>query len=129
MPTTATTPERNWEKLDRTERRELEAQYLRELSMMCLPGLTEEGVQAYLLYRHERPESAITTYEEGQIRKLLHGFIDEATIPDPVVAEEHTGRLETFGAQRLHLTNAQTYVAIMVTLTFLFVLVLLFMLM
>lgn len=114
-----------WEQLDESTRREREAQYLRELSLMSVPGLTEQGVEAYLRYRHERPETAITTYEEGQIRKLLHGFIDPSRIPDPVAAEEHRGRLETFGATRLHLTSSQTYVAIMVTLNFLFVLVLL----
>ncbi len=128
MPTTKPL-RKSWEELDEATRRELEAQFLRELSMMSQPGLTEEGVQAYLAYRHDRPEQAITTYEEGQIRKLLHQFIDESKIPDPVAAEEHRGKLETFAAQRLHLTNAQTYVAIMVTLNFLFVLVLLFLLM
>lgn len=114
-----------WDQLDETTRRDREAQYLRELSLMSLPGLTDEGVEAYLRYRHERPETAITTYEEGQIRKLLRQFVDPSRVPDPVAAEEHTGRLETFGATRLHLTSAQTYVAIMVTLNFLFVLVLL----
>ena len=124
-----TTQHKTWEQLDDKARRELETQYLRELSMMSQPGLTEEGVLAYLEYRHERPELAITTYEEGQIRKLLHQFVDESRIPDPVAAEDHRGKLETFGADRLHLTNSQTYVAIMVTLTFLAVIVLLIMLM
>ena len=114
-----------WDQLDEATRHEREVQYLRELSLMSVPGLTEQGVEAYLRYRHERPETAITTYEEGQIRKLLRGFIDESRIPDPVAAEEHRGRLEKFGARRLHLTAAQTYVAVMVTLNFLFVLVLL----
>jgi len=125
MPTT----ERAWEELDGTRRRELETQYLKELSMMSLPGLTEEGVEAYLEYRHDRPELAITTFEEGQIRKLMHQFIDPSSVPDPVEQEEHTGRLENFGAKKLHMTNSQTYVAIMVTLNLLFVLVLLFILM
>ena len=125
MPTT----DKDWKDLDGTMRRELESQYLKELSMMSLPGLTEEGVEAYLAYRHDRPEMAITTYEEGQIRKLLHGFIDPARLPDPVKQEEHTCKLENFGAQKLHLTNSQTYVAIMVTLNLLFVLILLFVLM
>ena len=75
------------------------------------------------------PEMAITTYEEGQIRKLLHRFVDPSKLPDPVEQEEHTGKLESFGANKLHMTNAQTYVAIMVTLNLLFVLVLLFVLM
>ena len=125
MPTT----EKAWDELDGVRRRELESQYLKELSMMSLPGLTEEGVEAYLAYRHDRPEMAITTYEEGQVRKLLHRFIDPARLPDPVEQEEHTGKLENFGAQKLHMTNAQTYVAIMVTLNLLFVLILLFVLM
>ena len=125
MPTT----EKAWTELDGTTRRELESQYLKELSMMSLPGLTDEGVEAYLAYRHDRPEMAITTYEEGQIRKLLHSFIDPARLPDPVAQEEHTGKLENFGAQKLHLTNSQTYVAIMVTLNLLFLLILLFVLM
>jgi len=117
-----------WDRLDERTRRDLEKQYLRELSMMSLPGLTEKGVEAYLDYRRERPEAAITTYEEGQIRKLLRQHVDPARVPDPVAAEEHVGRLETFGARRLHLTSSQTYVAIMVTLNFLFVLVLLLLL-
>ena len=125
---TAATPATAWDRLDETTRHEREAQYLRELSMMSLPGLTETGVEAYLAYRHERPDSAITTYEEGQIRRLLRRHVDPSRVPDPVGAEEHVGRLETFGATRLHLTNAQTYVAIMVTLNFLFVLVLLLLL-
>jgi hypothetical protein len=118
-----------WKELDGSARRELESQYLKELSMMSLPGLTEEGVEAYLAYRHDRPEMAITTYEEGQIRKLLHRFVDPAKLPDPVRQEEHTGKLENFGARKLHLTNSQTYVAIMVTLNLLFLLLLLFVLM
>jgi hypothetical protein len=125
---TPATPSTAWDRLDEATRRDREAQYLKELSMMSVPGLTEEGVEAYLRYRHERPDSAITTYEEGQIRKLLHRYVDPSRVPDPVAAEEHVGRLETFGATRLHLTNAQTYVAIMVTLNFLFVLVLLLLL-
>ena len=125
MPTT----ERTWKDLDETRRRELESQYLKELSMMSLPGLTEDGVEAYLAYRHGRPEMAITTYEEGQIRKLMHRFIDPTAVPDPVEQEEHTGKLEKFGAQKLHMTNSQTYVAIMVTLNLLFLLILLFVLM
>jgi len=117
-----------WDRLDERTRRDLETQYLRELSMMSLPGLTGAGIEAYLGYRRERPEAAITTYEEGQIRKLLRHHVDPSRVPDPVAEEEHVGRLETFGASRLHLTNSQTYVAIMVTLNFLFVLVLLLLL-
>ena len=115
----------DWDEMDQTARRDLDRQYLKELSLMAHPGLTERGVQAYLDYRHERPGLAITTFEEGQIRALLHPFIDPSRVPDPVVGEEHTGKLETFGARRLHLTNAQTYVAIMVTLNFLFLIALL----
>jgi hypothetical protein len=126
MPGTTT---RRWEELDEPTRRERETQYLKELSMMSLPGLTEEGVRAYLDYRHERPEVGITTFEEGKIRRLLHRFVDETRIPDPVLEEQHTGRLENFGATRLHLTNSQIYVAIMVTLNFLFLIVLLLFLM
>jgi len=123
------TTEEEREETAGTARRDLEAQYLKELSMMSLPGLTEEGVEAYLAYRAQRPGMAITTFEEGQIRKLLRRFIDPARVPDPVEQEEHTGALETFGARRLHLTNSQTYIAIMVTLNLLFVLILLFVLM
>ena len=125
MPTT----ERARDESAETRRRELESQYLKELSMMSLPGLTERGVEAYLAYRHDRPELAITTYEEGQIRKLLHRFIDPTTLSDPVEQEEHTGKLENFGARALHMTNSQTYVAIMVTLNLLFLLILLIVLM
>ena len=67
--------------------------------------------------------------EVVQIRKLMNQFVDLAKLPDPVEHEEHTGKLENFGAQKLHLTNSQTYVAIMVTLNLVFVLVLLFILM
>jgi hypothetical protein len=123
------TAQRAWEELGGAKRQELERQYLKELSMMSLPGLTDAGVEAYLEYRHDRPEMAITTYEEGQIRKLMHQFIDPSRLPDPVEQEEHTGRLENFGAKKLHMTNSQTYVAIMVTLNLLFVLILLFVLM
>ena len=116
MPDPTRTP---WEELDESSRSQLETQYLRELSMMSVPGLTEDGVEAYLKYRHGRPEASITTFEEGQIRRLLRPFVDESKIPDPVAAEEHRGALEEFGARRLHLTNSQIYIAIMVTLNFL----------
>jgi hypothetical protein len=36
----------------------------------------------------------------------------------PVAEEEHLDPLEVYGAKRFHLTNQQTYVAIMVGLTF-----------
>ena len=96
---------------------------------MSFPGLTEEGLDAYLTYRHERPVHSITTFEEGQIRRMLRPYVNRSNLPDPVAAEEHEGWLENFGARRLHLTNAQTYVAIMVTLNLLVVLALLFLLM
>ncbi|HXV76671.1 MAG TPA: hypothetical protein VD788_10160 [Candidatus Polarisedimenticolaceae bacterium] len=118
-----------WSELDEPQRRELDLQYLRELSMVSRPGLTAAGIQAYLDYRHERPERAITTFEEGQIDRLLQRYVDRSHLPDPVALEEHRGRLERFGAARLHLTNAETYVAIMVTLNLLFVIALLVVLM
>jgi hypothetical protein len=124
-----TTTEKTWDELEETRRRELELQYLKELSMMSLPGLTEGGVEAYLAYRRDRPGMGITTYEEGQLRKLMHRFIDPTKVRDPVEEEEHTGKLDKFGAQRLHMTSSQTYVAIMVTLNLLFLLILLFILM
>ena len=65
---------KRWEELDPETREELERQYLDELGDYYEPGLTDEAVQAYLKYRHERPDAAITTFEEGQIKKLLHQF-------------------------------------------------------
>jgi hypothetical protein len=128
MTTTSTTP-KSWTTIAPEEQSELDAQYLRELSLWVYPGLTEQGVDAYLAYRHQRPEHSITTFEEGQIRRLLHPFIDQTKLVDPVALEEHRGRLEKFGAERLHLTNDQTYVAIMVTLNLVFLVILLIMLM
>jgi len=86
---------KTWGTLDPEDRRELDAQYLRELSMWSHPGLSEEGVDAYLDYRHERPDHAITTFEEGKIRALLRSFTDRSRLADPVAAEEHRGRLVT----------------------------------
>ena len=126
---TTASQQRPWPSLTPEERRELDTQYLRELSRMSLPGLTEEGLDAYLAYRHERPVHSITTFEEGQIRRLLRPYVDRSRLPDPVVNEEHRGWLENFGARRLHLTNAQTYVAVMVTLNLLVVVALLIVLM
>jgi len=107
-----------WEELDQETRRDLDAQYLRELGDWGIHGLDDEGIRIYLEYRRERPGAAITTYEEGQIRKLLQAHADPSQRPDPVAAEEHLDPLETFGARRFHLTNQQTYVAIMLLLTF-----------
>ena len=86
--------------------------FVDELQHECEPGLTDEGLRAYLAYRHERPDGQITTYEEGQIRRFLHRMRDPAKVPDPVEQEEHVGRLENFGARRLHLTNFGLFAAI-----------------
>ncbi len=105
------TPPR-WEQLDAATRRRLDAQYLEELARVAEPGLTERGIRAYLDYRHERPEAQITTFETGQIRHMLHGLRDPGQVPDPVEQEEHRGRMERFGARRLHLTHFELYAAI-----------------
>ena len=107
-----------WEDLDVQTRRELDARYVTELADWGIHGLDEEGVRVYLEYRRERPGAAITTYEEGQIRKLLHPHADPSQRPDPVDAEEHLDPLETYGARRFQLTNQQSYVAVMLILTF-----------
>ena len=101
-----------WEDLDEASRERLDASYLEELSRCAEPGLTEDGVRAYLEYRHERPDAQITTYEEGQIRHLLHEYQDPSLRPDPVEQEEHDDVFERFGARRLHMTNMGTYVII-----------------
>jgi hypothetical protein len=115
MAAPAQTP---WDELDEKTRRELDARYLDELDDWGIHGLGDEGIRIYLDYRHERPGAAITTYEEGQIRRLLHGYADPAQRPDPVAEEEHLDPLEVYGARRFHLTNQQTYVAVMILLTF-----------
>jgi len=106
-----------WDEFEPSARKKLDEQFLKELETWPEPGLTEEGIQAYLQYRHDHPTEAITTYEEGQIRKMLHRYVDPTTIPDPVEQEEHTDPVERFGAERLHLTNSATYVAVMLVLT------------
>ena len=58
-------------------------------------------------------------YVDPKLAESGWGVVDESKIPDPVAAEEHRGALEEFGARRLHLTNSQIYIAIMVTLNFL----------
>ena len=42
------TAHKAWEELDGEQRRELESQYLKELSMMSMPGLTDEGVDVHV---------------------------------------------------------------------------------
>lgn len=108
---------RSWDELDDETRERLDAQYLEELSRWNDSGLTDECVEAYVKYRHERPECAITTYEEGQIRKMLHTMGDPEALPDPVEEEEHLDALEVVGAKRFHLTNAETYGVVMILLT------------
>jgi hypothetical protein len=103
----------DWEHLDPEVRGELDDRYRHELDGVVEPGLTEEGVAEYLEYRHERPEGQITTYEEGQIRRMLRGKFDASAVPDPVELEPHTGRIENFGAHRLHLTNFGTWLFIL----------------
>ena len=85
-----------WGDIDPATREELDAQFLRELSSWDIRGLTNEGVQAYLAFRHERPDASITTYEEGQIRKMLRRYRDPGI--DPHVGwRDLQGR---FGASR-----------------------------
>jgi hypothetical protein len=115
MPASTT----EWDKLDSEHRKELDEQYLEELSSWAEPGLDDEAVQEYLRYRHQRPDANITTFEEGQIRKLLHRHAHPEAVPDPVELEEHTDPIERFGARRLHLTNAKTYLAVMLVGTLL----------
>ncbi len=103
-------PQPRWESLDAATRHELDEQYLEELARVAEPGLSDEAIEAYLAYRHERPLAQITTFETGQIRHMLHGLRDPARIPDPVEREEHRGRIERFGANKLHLTNFGTFV-------------------
>jgi hypothetical protein len=111
---------KTWEELAPTMREELDRRFLGELARWSTPGLTDDGVQAYLDYRHQRPDAAITTYEEGQIRKILHDHQGTTREPDPVELEDHVGRIEQIGARRFHLTNDQTYFAVMLLLTFAF---------
>jgi len=98
-----------WDDLDPATRETLDLQFLRELSAWDVRGLTDDGVRAYLAFRHERPDAAITTYEEGQIRRMLRRYRDPALVPDPVALEPHDDPLERFGAERLHLTSMETY--------------------
>ncbi len=115
-PSTTT---RRWEDLDPTTREELDARFMKELATWHEIGLSDEGARLYLEYRRERLDAAITTYEEGQIRKLLRPYADPSKRLDPVETEEHIDTVEVLGAKRFHLTNVQTYGAIMLALTFL----------
>lgn len=116
---------RSWNQIDVEERHTLDSRFLDELRMWYETPLSSEGIRAYLAYRHQRPDSAITTYEEGQIRSLLHRYADLSVIPDPVRQEDHVDGLEVFGAERLHMTNSKTYVSVMVVLTLIAVVALL----
>lgn len=107
-----------WDDLDPETRAALDAQYLMELESWYEPGLSEEAVRLYLEYRHERPGATITTYEEGQIKRLLHPLADPTAEPDPVALEEHVGKLESFCAERLHFTNVGAYLAVMLALIY-----------
>ena len=113
------TPDASWEDLDDATRAELDSRYLRELNDWGIHGLGDDGVRVYLDYRRERPGAAITTYEEGRVRKLLQPFADPSQRHDPVAEEEHLDPLEVYGARRFHFTNQQTYLAVMLGLTFL----------
>jgi len=114
MPTTLERGTR-WDDLDVETREALDRQYLAELTAYDEPGLSEEAVQAYLRYRHERPDAAITTFEEGQISHMLHQLRDPSKVVDPVEQEEHLDFLERLGA-RCHLTNLQCYAVIVLAL-------------
>ncbi|MCP4004639.1 MAG: hypothetical protein GY725_10620 [bacterium] len=113
-PSTAT---RRWEDLDQATREEFDARFIEELANWQEIGLSDEGIRVYLEYRRERPDAAITTYEEGRIHKMLRPYTDPSERVDPVEAEEHIDAVEVLGAKRFHLTNVQTYGAIMLVLT------------
>ena len=102
-----------WDQLDPETQKALDAQYREELERVAGPGLTPDALDEYLEYRHRRPEAQITTYEEGQIRRLLRGKYDPSQQPDPTEEEEHTGRIENWGARKLHLTNFGTFLFIL----------------
>jgi len=112
-----TATSRTWQELDAQTRRKMDARFLEELRMWCDAPLNDDAIRVYLAYRHERPEAAVTTYEEGQIRKMLHRYATPADRPDPVAAEEHLDPLEVFGATKLHMTNDRTYLMVMIVLT------------
>ena len=103
----------NWDELDPETRAALDAQYIKEFEGLAEPGVPPEALAAYLEYRHGRPAGQITTYEQGQIRRLLHRTRDRTRIVDPVEDEEHHDGVERFGADRLHLTNDGTFLAIL----------------
>ena len=103
-----------WEQLDPDTRHALDEQYLDELARVAEPGLDDRAIDVYLSYRHERPLAQITTFETGRIRRMLHRLRDPGRVPDPVEREEHRGRIERFGAEKLHLTNFGTFVFVLV---------------
>jgi hypothetical protein len=103
----------HWEDLDPETREALDEIYLAEFEALAAPGVPESAIDEYLRYRHERPAAQITTYEQGQVRRLLRRLRDPSAIPDPVDEEDHVDAVERFGANRLHLTNIGTYVAVL----------------
>lgn len=104
---------RRWEDLDPETREALDAIYLAEFEALAGPGVRESAIDEYLRYRHERPAAQITTYEQGQIRRMLRPLRDRGAIADPVDEEDHVDAIERFGANRLHLTNTGTYVVVL----------------
>ena len=104
----------DWNELDLATRERLDRQYLRDLSLWNAEGLTDEGVRVYLDFRRGHHDVALTTYEEGRLRKLLRPHIDRSRLPDPSETEEHVGWLERFGASQ-HLTNDETYLRVIGT--------------
>lgn len=74
-----------WRTLDRTTRRRLDEEYLRDLSWWSVPGLTGRAVRAYLRFRHERPGAAITTFEEGRVRRLMAPRLDHSGDTRPLL--------------------------------------------
>ena len=102
-----------WDNLDPETREALDAIYLAEFESLAGPGVRASAVEEYLRYRHERPAAQITTYEQGQIRRMLRRLRDPTAIADPVEDEDHVDAVERFGAKRLHLTHTGTYVAVL----------------
>jgi len=102
-----------WDQLDPHTQAALDEQYRKELERVAGPGLTPGALDEYLEYRHRRPEAQITTYEEGQIRRLLRGKLDPSLLPDPTGEEEPRGRIEKFGSRTLHLTHFGTFLFIL----------------
>jgi len=103
----------HWEDLDPETREALDTIFLAEFEALAGPGVRESAVEEYLRYRHERPAAQITTYEQGQIRRMMRRLRDPTAVPDPVEQEDHVDAVERFGANRLHLTNTGTYVVVL----------------